>query len=153
MRQAAHARALEVQKYCCTVPRVHLSQRYSSGLVALAMEIHFLAIDKSNVAEGIARSWTKVHPSILPRQPEATIHCNAASVRPAQGSGECISCSRHPRNLLVDSCIEENKTGDTSSITRGIGHRSCDSRSCNSTYAIERRYSAFETIRERPPSQ
>ena len=84
MRQAAHARALEVQKYCCTVPRVHLSQRYSSGLVALAMEIHFLAIDKSNVAEGIARSWTKVHPSILPRQPEATIHCNAASVRPAR---------------------------------------------------------------------
>jgi hypothetical protein len=84
MRQAAHARALEVQKYCCTVPRVHLSQRYSSGLVALAMEIHFLAIDKSNVAEGIARSWTKVHPSILPRQPEATIHCNAASARPAR---------------------------------------------------------------------
>lgn len=84
MRQAAHARALEVQKYCCTVPRVHLSQRYSSGLVALAMEIHFLAIDKSNVAEGIARSWTKAHPSFLPRQPEATIHCNAASVRPAR---------------------------------------------------------------------
>ena len=123
------------------------------GLVALVMGIHFLAIDKSNVAEGIARSWTKVHPSILPRQPEATIHCNAASVRPAQGSGECISCSRHPRNLLVDSCIEGNKTGDTSSSFPGIGHRSCDSCSCNSTYAIERRYSAFETIRERPPSQ
>lgn len=54
------------------------------GLVALVMGIHFLAIDKSNVAEGIARSWTKAHPSFLPRQPEATIHCNAASVRPAR---------------------------------------------------------------------
>jgi hypothetical protein len=69
--------------------------------------------------EGDYRASMDEIPSFLPRQPEATIHCNAASVRPG-------SCALHFLfivfeielwNFLADSTLaSKNKTEGTSSI-------------------------------------
>jgi hypothetical protein len=122
---SSHVRAPEVHLYCT--------------LVALAMGIHFFAIGNSNVVEvqhGEC-AFKDESPSFLPRQPEASKHYNAASVRPES----CALFSAHRiRDRIVESSRRhysctlalKNNAFNVINVSRHWISM-CDSCSCNST--------------------